>query len=226
MTLLQQITKRLFDVTGAAAGLLFLSPFAALLILLLKLTSRGPVFFSQHRVGRHGKLFQCIKFRTMTTGAEASGTVTTASDRRITPLGHFLRKYKLDEFPQLWNVLIGRMSFVGPRPDVPGYADQLVGDDRKILELAPGITGAATLFFRYEEELLAGVKSPQHYNDEVLWPIKVRINRNYLENWSFRKDLGIILVTIIPRLNSILNLYPQSPVTPEQLEVYLASDTF
>lgn len=226
MTHSQQILKRSFDVTGAAAGLLFLSPFAGLLILLLKVTSKGPVFFRQQRVGRHGKLFQCIKFRTMNTGAEASGTVTTASDNRITPVGHFLRKYKLDEFPQLWNVLIGRMSFVGPRPDVPGYADQLSGADRKILDLAPGITGAATLFFRYEEELLAGVKSPQQYNDEVLWPIKVRINRMYLENWSFWKDIGYILVTLFPRLNHLFKLYPQSPTTPEQLEVYLASDMF
>ena len=218
----QQIVKRLFDITGAAAGLLFLFPFACIVIALLKISSGGgPVFFLQQRVGRFGQLFTCIKFRTMIAGAEQMGTVTTSSDVRITSVGRFLRKFKLDEFPQLWNVLIGRMSFVGPRPDVVGYADKLVGEDRKILDLRPGITGPATLFFRYEEELLAGVAHPQEYNDTVIWPTKIRINMQYSENWSFWTDIAYIMVTVFPFLNSALRVYPQSPSSPEQLEVYL-----
>lgn len=222
----QKILKRLFDIAGALAGLLFLFPCAILLIVIVKLTSKGPVFFRQQRVGRHGRLFECIKFRTMTVGAESAGTVTTASDVRITKTGHFLRKYKLDEFPQLWNVLLGRMSFVGPRPDVSGYADMLEGNQRTILDLRPGITGPATLFFRYEEQLLALVKHPKEYNDTVIWPAKVRINMHYSEKWSFLKDIGFIMVTIIPPLNLLLNISPQSPTTPGQLEVYLASNPF
>ena len=221
----QRILKRLFDITGAAAGLLFLFPPACILAVLLKISSKGPVFYRQQRVGRHAQLFQCIKFRTMTVGAERMGTVTTATDVRITPVGRFLRRYKLDEFPQLWNVLIGRMSFVGPRPDVSGYADKLSGEDRKILELRPGITGPATLFFRYEEQLLAGVAHPQEYNDTVIWPTKVRINMQYSENWAFWKDIAFILVTLIPRMNLFFKVHPQSPSSPDQLEVYLATNS-
>ena len=224
MTRREKISKRLFDILGAAAGLLFLSPVAVVLIIILKCTSPGPVFYRQSRVGRYGKLFQCVKFRTMRVGAESSGTVTTAEDARITSVGRFLRRYKLDEFPQLWNVLIGKMSFVGPRPDVAGYADMLAGDERSILELRPGITGPATLFFRYEEKLLAMVENPQTYNDTVIWPIKVSFNMQYSENWAFWKDIAFILVTLIPRMNLFFKVHPQSPSSPDQLEVYLATN--
>ncbi len=137
----------------------------------------------------------------MYKGAHKGGTITASSDIRITHLGKYLRKYKLDELPQLWNVFTGKMSFVGPRPDVPGYADCLEGENKKILELRPGITGPASIYFRNEEELLAKAINPQVYNDEVIWPQKVKINLRYIENWSFWKDIGFILITIFPFLD-------------------------
>jgi lipopolysaccharide/colanic/teichoic acid biosynthesis glycosyltransferase len=195
-----RFAKRSFDIAASLAGLLLLTIPCALLALLVKLSSKGPVFYCQQRVGRHGKTFTCVKFRTMYVGAERAGSITSAGDRRITPVGRLLRRFKLDEFPQLWNVLIGRMSFVGPRPDVPGYADTLQGDARRILDLRPGITGPATLHFRNEEELLASVEDPRRYNDEVIWPKKVELNLRYLDEWGFWKDIGYIFATILPWL--------------------------
>lgn len=156
----------------------------------------GPVLFTQKRVGKDGKLFTMYKFRSMTVGHGGS-SVSVAGESRITPLGAKLRKYKLDELPELWNVLIGDMSFVGPRPDVPGYADKLQGEDRRVLELKPGITGPASLKYRSEEELLATVDDPKRYNDEVIFPDKVRINLNYLKHWNFWLDIKIIIYTIL-----------------------------
>ena len=194
------IPKRLFDVTAALAGLVVLSPLMLVLAILVRATSPGPALFIQERVGRHGRGFRCAKIRTMCTGAQAQGTVTTAADARVTPLGRWLRRWKLDELPQLWNVLAGRMSFVGPRPDVPGYADRLQGADRRILELRPGITGPATLLFRDEERLLALAKNPQSFNDAVVYPEKVRLNREYLEGGNFGRDLGYVFATVWPGL--------------------------
>ncbi len=167
-------------------------------LLLIKIQMPGPVLFIQERVGKDGKLFRCHKFRSMIVEHTGS-SVSVAGESRITPLGAKLRKYKLDELPELWDVLIGNMSFVGPRPDVPGYADKLQGDDRIILSLRPGITGPATLKYRNEEELLATVDNPQHYNDTVIYPDKVRINRYYAEHYSFAKDLQIIVCTVFGR---------------------------
>lgn len=155
----------------------------------------GSAFFVQKRVGKGGKLFKCHKFRTMTVKHNGS-TVSVAGDSRITPLGAKLRHYKLDELPGLWDVLIGNMSFVGPRPDVPGYADQLIGEKKRILELRPGITGPATMKYRNEEELLAQVEDPQEYNDMVIYPDKVRLNLYYLHHYSFIKDIQMIICTI------------------------------
>ena len=194
------VPKRLFDFAAALAGLVVLSPLMVVLAVLVRATSPGPALFIQERVGRHGRAFRCAKFRTMCTGAQAQGTVTTAADARVTPLGRWLRRWKLDELPQLWNVLAGRMSFVGPRPDVPGYADRLQGDDRRILELRPGITGPATLLFRDEERLLALAKNPQTFNDAVVYPEKVRLNREYLEAGNFWRDLGYVFATVWPGL--------------------------
>jgi len=157
-------------------------------------------FFIQVRIGRRGRPFQVIKLRTMREMLSFTTCVTTSQDPRITRWGNFFRKTKIDELPQLINVLFGQMSFVGPRPDVPGYADRLQGNDRRILELYPGITGPATLKFRNEETLLAQVPDPQSYNDEIIFPEKVRLNLAYLEYWSFWKDIGYILVTIMPGL--------------------------
>lgn len=192
--------KRAFDFVASFSGLVLLSPVMLAVAAAVRLSSPGPVLYVQNRVGRQGRLFRCAKFRTMRVGADAGGSVTTATDSRITPVGRFLRRWKLDELPQLWNVLTGRMSFVGPRPDVPGYADRLHGEDRRILDLRPGITGPATLLFREEERLLALAKDPKAFNDEVIFPEKVRINREYLETASFWRDIGCILATVAPGL--------------------------
>lgn len=156
----------------------------------------GPVFFTQERVGRNGKLFTMYKFRSMTVSHSGS-SISVAGESRITPFGAKLRKYKIDELPELWNVLIGDMSFVGPRPDVPGYADMLKGEDRDILKLRPGITGPASLKYRNEEELLSHVDDPIKYNNEVIFPDKVRINLYYLHNYSFWTDIKLILCTVL-----------------------------
>ena len=177
-------------------GLLFLWPILLIVAILIKCQMPGPVLFVQPRVGRNGKVFQCHKFRSMTIGHHGS-SVSVAGEARITPLGAKLRRFKLDELPELWDVLIGNMSFVGPRPDVPGYADKLQGEDRIILTLRPGITGPATLKYRNEEELLATVENPQQYNDTVIYPDKVRINRFYAEHYSFIKDIQMIFCTVL-----------------------------
>ncbi|NCA81156.1 MAG: sugar transferase [Opitutae bacterium] len=192
------IPKRVFDFAAAFAGLVLLSPIMLLVAMAVRATSPGPALFIQMRVGRHGKAFRCVKFRTMRVGADAHGSVTTAADFRVTPVGRFLRRWKLDELPQLWNVLTGRMSFVGPRPDVPGYADRLEGADRVVLELLPGITGPATLLFRDEERLLALARDPKAFNDAVVYPEKLRINREYMVAGSFWRDIGYVLATVFP----------------------------
>ena len=190
--------KYIFDRMMALLGLLFLWPVLLVVAILIKINMPGPVFFIQQRVGKDGKLFNCHKFRSMSLGHNGS-SISIAGESRITPLGAILRKYKLDELPELWDVLIGNMSFVGPRPDVPGYADKLQGDDRIILSLRPGITGPATLKYRNEEELLAQVENPQQYNDEVMYPDKVRINRYYAEHYSFAIDIRMIFCTVLGR---------------------------
>lgn len=191
--------KYLFDRIMALIGLVVLSPVLVVVALLIKVKMPGgPIIFSQKRVGRGGRLFTMYKFRSMTVNHSGS-SVSVAGESRITPLGAKLRRYKLDELPELWNVLVGEMSFVGPRPDVPGYADQLTGEDREVLALRPGITGPASLKYRDEEELLALQADPQRYNDEVIFPDKVRINRYYLHHYSFLKDIEMIICTVLGR---------------------------
>jgi lipopolysaccharide/colanic/teichoic acid biosynthesis glycosyltransferase len=193
----QRFIKRSFDILFAGLGLLLLWPLMLLIALLIRMVDPGPVIFSQERVGRKGTLFYVHKFRTMSTEQSFRSTVTTLQDPRITPVGAFLRRWKLDELPQLWNVLVGKMSFVGPRPDVQGYADTLTGADRIILTARPGITGPATLKYRNEESLLSKQSNPEHYNREVIWPDKVRINRGYVKNYSFKRDLYYIWQTVV-----------------------------
>lgn len=189
--------KYIFDRVMALLGIIVLSPVLLIVAVLIKVRmSDGPMVFSQERVGRHGKLFTIYKFRTMEK-VHSGNSVTVSGEGRITPLGATLRRYKLDELPELWCVLRGDMSFVGPRPDVPGYADQLQGEDRRILELRPGITGPASLKYRREEELLASVENPQEYNDQVIYPDKVRINLYYLKHYSFLKDIQMIICTVL-----------------------------
>lgn len=191
--------KYIFDRLMALIGLLVLWPVLLVVAVLIRVKMPGgPVIFKQKRVGRNGKLFTMYKFRSMTVGHGGS-SVSVAGESRITPLGAKLRHYKLDELPELWNVLAGDMSFVGPRPDVPGYADQLRGDEREVLKLRPGITGPASLKYRDEEDLLALQPDPQKYNDEVIFPDKVRINLYYLHHYSFVKDIEMIFCTVLGR---------------------------
>ena len=212
------LLKWIFDRVVSLIGLLFLWPVLLVVAILIKVKMPGgPALFVQKRVGKGGKLFNCHKFRTMTVKHNGS-TVSVAGDSRITPLGATLRHYKLDELPGLWDVLIGNMSFVGPRPDVPGYADKLEGDDRDVLKLRPGITGPATLKYRLEDELLADVRRlmsegrclPQEqidkmsdqelavwYNDHVIYPDKVRLNCYYYRHYSFVKDIQMIFCTVL-----------------------------
>ena len=190
------IAKWLFDRAMALVGLLFIWPVLLIVAILIKCKMPGPVLFVQQRVGKDGQLFSCHKFRSMSL-RHGGSSVSVAGEARITPLGAKLRKYKIDELPELWDVFIGNMSFVGPRPDVPGYADKLQGDDRIILSLRPGITGPATLKYRNEEELLADVEDPVAYNDTVIYPDKVRINRYYATHYSFVDDIRMILCTVL-----------------------------
>ena len=216
------ILKWIFDRVVALIGLLVLWPVFLTVAILVKVNMPGgPAFFVQKRVGKDGRLFDCHKFRTMTVEHNRS-TVSVAGDSRITPLGAKLRHWKLDELPGLWDVLIGNMSFVGPRPDVPGYADKLVGDDRDLLKLRPGITGPATLKYRLEDEYLANARNQvsgfkfqdsgkekpdfdkmtdqevaEWYNDNVIYPDKVRLNCYYYHHYSFVKDIQMILCTVL-----------------------------
>ncbi len=188
--------KFIFDRIMAFLGLILLSPMLLVIAVMLCIRQPdGPVLFRQKRIGKDGRLFTLVKFRTMCVHNDGH-PVTVAGESRILPLGARLRKYKLDELPELWNVLVGDMSLVGPRPDVPGYADRLQGEDREILCLRPGITGPATLKYRNEEQLLSTVDDPVHYNDEVIFPDKVRINRYYLHHYSFLTDIRFILATL------------------------------
>ena len=215
-------SKYLFDRIVAFFGLLFLWPLLLIVALLIKKQMPGPVLFVQKRVGKGGKVFNCHKFRSMKVDHGGS-TVSVAGETRITPLGSKLRKYKVDELPGLWDVFIGKMSFVGPRPDVPGYADLLEDSDRDVLKLRPGITGPASLKYRDEEEMIAQfvgkVKKRDlsilnqykevdftrmtdeqiaiWYNDNIIYPDQVRINCYYYHNYSFIKDIQMIFATIL-----------------------------
>lgn len=205
------ILKWFFDRLVALLGLLFLWPVLVVVAILVKIKMPGgPVFFVQDRVGKDGRIFRCHKFRTMRVKHNGS-SVSVAGDSRITPLGAVLRHYKLDELPELWDVLVGNMSFVGPRPDVPGYADKLTGDDRDVLKLRPGITGPATLKYRLEDEMISeyvasrqteGDSRPMQeiateYNDTVIYPDKVRLNCYYYRHYSFLKDIEMIFATVL-----------------------------
>jgi len=193
----QQFVKRVFDLFFSFFGLMiFLLPILILMIFASFCTQKFGLF-SQKRVGRNGKLFKIFKIRTMKVKIPKEDFITLKNDDRITPFGKFLRVYKLDELPQLYNVLVGDMSLVGPRPDVPGYADSLEGEDRIILSIKPGITGPATIKFKNEEDLLSDQKNPKKYNDDVIWPEKIKINRQYIQEWSLFNDIKCIVNTII-----------------------------
>lgn len=192
----QQIIKRVFDFVMALFGLLLLWPVIVGCIVVARIDTGLSGLFVQSRVGQFGKIIQTKKIRTMRNVPDMDSTVTVSGDSRITAIGAKMRGWKLDELPQLWNVLLGEMSFVGPRPDVPGYADALSGADREILNLKPGITGPATIKYRNEEELLSEAKDAQIFNDTVVYPDKVQINLDYMRHWSVFVDIKYILITL------------------------------
>ncbi len=192
----QVLLKRGFDFLGAALGLGLTLWIILPAWVLASLDTRENGFFTQGRVGRDGRIFRVIKIRTMREMPGMGSTVTTGMDQRVTRLGRLWRRTKIDELPQLINVLKGDMSFVGPRPDVPGYANELEGEDRLVLSVRPGITGPATLKYRDEETLLQEQDDPEDYNMKVIWPDKVRINKEYVKNYSFKNDLMYIVKTI------------------------------
>ena len=189
------MTKRLFDIIFSLLGLILLLPLFIIVSILIKVDSSGPIFFLQERVGLNGKYFKIIKFRSMKVNHNDSLTVTLKNDKRITRIGRKLRKYKIDEIPELINVLIGDMSFVGPRPDVPGYTDLRKGNDRNILKLRPGITSLASIKYSNEEQLLLEQEDPIAYNNDVIFPDKVKMNLNYYENNNIWIDIKIIFAT-------------------------------
>jgi len=193
----QRIAKRIFDLVFAVIGLTLSMPIIIVAWLVASLETRANGLFFQPRVGQNGIIFRLVKIKTMKQVDGVNTSVTTKQDPRITVSGRFMRKTKIDELPQFWNVLVGNMSFVGPRPDVTGYADKLVGQDRVLLCLRPGLTGPATLKYRNEEAILASKNNPELYNDEVIWPDKVRINLEYIRNYSFRKDLFYIWKSVV-----------------------------
>ena len=188
--------KRVFDFLVSLVGLFLLIPLLVSLSLLIKFTSKGTIFFIQERVGENGVFFKMIKFRSMQMIQDTDSTISVKGDMRVTKVGSFLRRYKLDELPELWNVLVGDMSLVGPRPDVPGYADFLKGEDRNILKLKPGITGPASLKYANEQNILARQKNPKEYNDNIIYPDKVRINLDYYYQSNLWIDIKIIFATI------------------------------
>ena len=192
----QKFLKRMLDIILALIGLILSILFLLPLLIIASVDTKSFGLIAQTRIGRYGKPFKLLKFKTMRDTKQPQNYITTINDPRITKFGRLLRKTKLDELPQLWNVLKGDMSFVGPRPDVPGYADQLQGKDRIILSVRPGITGPASLAYKDEEEILAQKQNPKQFNDEVIWPEKVRINKAYIEKYSFSKDINYILKTI------------------------------
>jgi lipopolysaccharide/colanic/teichoic acid biosynthesis glycosyltransferase len=188
--------KRSFDFISAFMALLLLMPLLLLVSLLIKLTMPGPVLFRQIRIGFGGRPFTIYKFRSMKVN-RSKVSITLSSDNRITPLGRFLRRSKIDELPQLWNILRGDMSVVGPRPDVPGYSDKLQGSDQLLWTVRPGLTGLDSISYPNEESILDQQSDPQKYYDEVLWPEKVRLNLAYIKNRSFWMDIAIILFTVV-----------------------------
>lgn len=186
--------KKCFDIVFSIIGLVITFPIILIAWMVASIETKTNGMFSQVRIGQYAKPFKIYKIKTMKD--KRGTTITTANDSRITKSGKFFRRFKIDELPQLFNVLKGDMSFVGPRPDVPGYADKLEGEDRIILSIKPGITGEASLKYKNEEEILAKVDNPKEYNDKVIWPDKVKINREYIKNWSLKRDIEIIIKTI------------------------------
>ena len=197
LTKKQKIIKRTLDITVAILGLIILMPIIIFAWFIAFIETKSNGFYFQSRIGKNGKNFHIIKIKTMYPDVFNQSVITTKNDLRITKFGSWFRKYKIDELPQLFNVLFGKMSLVGPRPDVSGYADLLSGSDKIILEVRPGITGPASLYFRDEEILLSKQNDPKKYNDEVIWHKKIELNKEYIIDYSFKKDIYFIIKTLI-----------------------------
>ncbi len=194
--MIKHTQKRIFDIGLSFVGLLVFFPIIVTAFIVSSIETKSNGLFMQKRVGKNAKLFTVYKIKTMKKVEGIDTSVTTANDIRITKAGKFFRRTKIDELPQLFNILIGDMSFVGPRPDVSGYADKLQGDDKIILSIRPGITGSATLKYKNEEMILSQQQNPKEYNDKVIWPDKVQINKEYIQNWSLSKDIAYIFQTV------------------------------
>ena len=188
--------KRIFDITLSLFGLIILLPFMLIIAILIKIDSKGPVFFKQIRVTKNGKEFKIFKYRTMRVGSDKYSQITVGKDGRITKIGSFLRKYKLDEIPQLINVLIGDMSLVGPRPEVPKYVALYTDEQKEILKVRAGITDYASIEFSDENDLLASEEEPEKAYIEKIMPKKIELNKKYLSEISILTYIKIILLTI------------------------------
>ncbi|CAA6825305.1 MAG: Bacterial sugar transferase [uncultured Sulfurovum sp.] len=196
MNLWERFLKRAFDIIFALVGIFLTWWIILMAMFIASIETKSLGLFMQKRVGKEAKLFFVFKIKTMKALRGIDTTITTANDMRITKSGKFFRDTKIDELPQLFNVLFGTMSFVGPRPDVEGYADALQGEDRIMLTIPPGITGPASLKYKNEEQILSKVSNPKEYNDTVIWADKVAINKAYIRNWSFKKDIEYIIKTV------------------------------
>lgn len=214
--------KRLFDVLVSFLGIIILWPFILIGWIASSISTRSNGFFIQKRIGLGGLFFKVIKLKTMMDSDQEVSSITALNENRVTPVGHMLRKYKLDELPQLFNVLLGDMSFVGPRPDVAGYADKLTGRERDILLLRPGITGAATIYFKYEEELLKSTDDPKKVNDEIIFPLKAKINLEYADKATVMSDIDLIIQTLINKsiFSSTIKPFLSVSDCKEKLESY------
>ena len=196
MSRTDSLIKRMFDIVTSLLGLVLAMPVIGICWIVAAIETRSNGFFIQKRIGRHGRPIRVCKIKTMYSSQSKRSPIASDNISSVTRSGAFFRKYKIDELPQLFNVLLGNMSIVGPRPDVPGYADTLTGNDRIILSLRPGITGPASIKYKNEETVLAGVDDPAFYNDRIIWPDKVRINKEYAQNYSFWRDMKYIMQTI------------------------------
>ena len=197
MNRLNKVIKNTFDFIFALIGLIIFSPIILLSWIVASIETKSNGFYFQSRVGKNGKIFRLIKIKTMNEVKGIKTSITQKNDKRITKIGAFFRNTKIDELPQLWNILLAQMSSVGPRPDIVGYADRLKGDDRVIISIRPGITGPASIKYKNEELILSRHRNAEKYNDEVIWPDKVKINRKYINQWSFWRDMYYIYITLV-----------------------------
>lgn len=200
--------KRVFDIIASFCGIIILFPLIIIVSILIKITSKGPVLFKQIRVTKNGKLFKIYKFRTMKENSEGNKQITVGKDNRITGIGHILRKTKLDELPQLFNVLKGEMSLVGPRPEVPKYVELYTDEQREILKVPAGITDYASIYFSNESELLGEVENPEEFYIKKIMPYKIELNKKYINEIGIMTDIKIIILTIL-KILGLIELEPK-----------------